>query len=75
MRRSARIVYGIDDRPPLTEAVPLGIQHVTAMLLSNVTVPLLAAGAIGLATGTTTLLVQMALLMAGLATVVQGGGG
>lgn len=71
MRQDAHIVYGIEDMPPLGEAVPLGIQHVTAMLLSNVTVPLLAAGAIGLATGTTAVLIQMALLMAGLATVVQ----
>ncbi len=71
MRAAARITYDVDDRPPLVEAVPLGIQHVTAMLLSNVTVPLLAAGAIGLTGGTTAALVQMALLMAGVATIVQ----
>jgi NCS2 family nucleobase:cation symporter-2 len=71
VREGAAVVYGIEDRPPLGEAVPLGIQHVMAMLLSNVTVPLLAAGAIGLATGTTAVLIQMALVMAGLATIVQ----
>jgi NCS2 family nucleobase:cation symporter-2 len=70
-RTALRVVYDIDDRPPLREAVPLGIQHVMTMLLSNVTIPLLAAGAIGLATGETALLIQMALLMAGLATIVQ----
>ncbi len=70
-RDALQVVYDIDDRPPLREAVPLGVQHVMTMLLSNVTIPLLAAGAIGVATGTTALLVQMALLMAGAATIVQ----
>ncbi len=71
MSASGPIAYDIEDRPPLVEAVPLGVQHVLAMLLSNVTVPLLLAGAIGLGTGTTSTLIQMALLMAGLATLVQ----
>ncbi len=68
---SQPVVYGIDDRPPLAEAVPLGVQHVVAMLLGNITPPLLVAGALGLATGQTALLLQMVLVMAGLATVVQ----
>lgn len=70
-RAGPRIVYGIDDRPPLREAVPLGVQHVVAMLLGNITTPLLVAGALGLATGTTAFLIQMVLVMAGLATLVQ----
>ena len=71
MKPGSSLVYGLDDRPPLAVSVPLGIQHVLAMLLSNVTVPILAAGAIGLATGTTAILIQMVLLMAGVATLVQ----
>jgi NCS2 family nucleobase:cation symporter-2 len=63
--------YGIDDKPPLREAVPLGIQHVFAMFLGNVAPPLILAGAIGLSTGNTTFLVQMALIVAGLATILQ----
>jgi NCS2 family nucleobase:cation symporter-2 len=66
-----RVIYGIDDRPPVTEAVPLGVQHLLAMLLGNITPPLLVAGALGLATGQTAFLVQMALLVAGAATIVQ----
>ncbi len=64
-------VYGIEDRPPLREALPLGVQHMLAMLLSNVTSPLIIAGSLGLATADTALILQMALLMAGLATLVQ----
>ncbi len=41
------------------------------MVLSNVTVPLLIAGALGVGAEDTALLVQMVLLMAGLATIVQ----
>jgi len=65
------VVYGVDDRPPVRELVPLGIQHVVAMLLGNITTPLLVAGALGLAVGETAFLIRMVLVMAGLATIVQ----
>lgn len=64
-------VYGIDDRPPWVERLPLGVQHLVAMLLGNITPPLLIAGGLGLATGETAFLLQMALVMAGIATLVQ----
>ncbi len=67
----ARVAYGIDDRPPLAEAVPLGIQHVLAMLLSNIAIPVLAAGALALAFDDTVLIIQMVLFMAGVSTIVQ----
>jgi NCS2 family nucleobase:cation symporter-2 len=41
------------------------------MFLGNVAPPLIIAGAVGLATGETTFLVQMALFVAGVATLVQ----
>ena len=63
--------YDIEDKPPLGEAIPLGLQHVFAMFLGNVAPPLIIAGAVGLATGETTFLVQMALIVAGIATIVQ----
>jgi NCS2 family nucleobase:cation symporter-2 len=65
------VLYDIEDRPPWGEAIPLGIQHVLAMFLGNVAPPLILAGAIGSVTGETTFLVQMALIVAGVATVVQ----
>jgi NCS2 family nucleobase:cation symporter-2 len=65
------VLYGIEDRPPLGEAIPLGVQHVLAMFLGNVAPPLILAGAVGSVTGETTFLVQMALIVAGVATVVQ----
>lgn len=65
------VTYGIDEQPPLRESIPLGIQHVLAMFLGNVAPPLIIAGGLGLATGTTSFLVQMALFVAGIATIVQ----
>jgi NCS2 family nucleobase:cation symporter-2 len=67
----AAIVYDIDERPPLREAVPLGFQHLVAMLLGNITPPLLVVGALGLSGGDAALLLQAVFLMAGIATLVQ----
>jgi NCS2 family nucleobase:cation symporter-2 len=66
-----QVAYGIDDRPPAGRAALLGLQHLVAMLLGNITPPLLIAGGLGLATGQTAFLIQTALFMAGLATIVQ----
>jgi len=65
------IAYGLDDRPPPGRSALLGLQHLVAMLLGNVTPPLLIAGGLGLATGQTAFLIQTALFMAGIATIVQ----
>lgn len=67
--REAR--YGIDELPPLREAIPLGVQHVLAMFASNVTIPIIVAGAVGATTGETGFLVQVSLLVAGLTTLLQ----
>ncbi|MCH9647207.1 MAG: purine permease [Deltaproteobacteria bacterium] len=64
-------VIGIDERPPFAQAVPLGLQHLVAMLLGNITPPLIIAGGLGLEAHSTAFLLQIALVMAGLATLVQ----
>lgn len=63
--------YGVNEMPPLGEATLLGIQHVLVMMASNVTIPIILATAIGATTGETTFLVQVALLVAGLTTLLQ----
>jgi len=70
-RPRIHVVYDLDERPPLGEAVPLAVQHLLAMFLGNVTPPLLIAGGLGLGARETAFVLQMALLMAGVATVVQ----
>lgn len=68
---SPALSYGVDDRPPLRTAVPLGLQHVMVMMASNVTIPVVLATAIGASPEDTAFLVQVALLVAGISTLVQ----
>lgn len=60
-----------DYTPPLVQAVPLGIQHVLAMFASNVTPPLIIAGVAGLAGADQVYMIQMAMVFAGVATLIQ----
>ncbi|WP_085899214.1 uracil-xanthine permease family protein [Kiloniella majae] len=57
--------------PPLKEAVPLGLQHVLAMFAGNVTVPIIIAGVAGLSGGDKIFLIQTAMFVAGIATLMQ----
>ncbi|MDW7673977.1 MAG: nucleobase:cation symporter-2 family protein [Bacillota bacterium] len=66
-----KCVYGVDEKPPLKEAVPLGLQHVLAMFAGNVTVPIIIAGVLGLTVGERAFLIQSAMLVAGIATLIQ----
>ncbi len=45
---SKRLIYGIDDVPPLREAVVLGFQHYLTMFGSTVAIPLILAPAFGM---------------------------
>ncbi len=64
--------------PPLTKAIPLGIQHVLAMFISNVTPAIIVAGAAGFGFGSNSpdfpvliYMIQMSMLFAGVATLIQ----
>ncbi|MBJ3778015.1 uracil-xanthine permease family protein [Acuticoccus mangrovi] len=64
--------------PPLTQAIPLGIQHVLAMFISNVTPAIIIAGAAGFGFGSNSpdfpaliYMIQMSMLFAGIATLFQ----
>ena len=70
---SDNVYSDANNTPPLTQAVPLGLQHVLAMFASNVTPSIIVAGAAGLAFGGAEqiYLIQMAMLFAGIATLFQ----
>nr|CAA6829934.1 MAG: Uracil-xanthine permease [uncultured Thiotrichaceae bacterium] len=64
--------------PPIHKAIPLGIQHVLAMFVSNVTPAIIVAGAAGFGFGSNSpdfpqmlYMIQMAMLFAGIATLIQ----
>jgi NCS2 family nucleobase:cation symporter-2 len=64
--------------PPLAQAIPLGIQHVLAMFISNVTPAIIIAGVAGFGFGSNSphfpnliYMIQMSMLFAGIATLFQ----
>ena len=59
--------------PPLRVGLVLGLQHVLAMFVSNITPSIIIAGAAGFAFGSadTVFLIQMSMLFAGIATLMQ----
>ncbi|NNU79486.1 purine permease [Halovulum dunhuangense] len=64
--------------PPLAKAIPLGIQHVLAMFVSNVTPAIIVAGAAGFGFGSGSpdfpelvYMIQMSMFFAGIATLFQ----
>ncbi|MBD3679695.1 MAG: purine permease [Rhodobacteraceae bacterium] len=67
-----------DYMPPLEKAIPLGIQHVLAMFVSNVTPAIIVCGAAGFGFGSNSpdfpqmlYMIQMSMLFAGIATLFQ----
>lgn len=61
----------VNSMPPLSRAIPLGIQHVLAMFVGNVTVPIIIARAADLPPDQTAFMVQAAMFVAGVATLLQ----
>jgi len=66
--------------PPMAQAIPLGIQHVLAMFVSNITPAIIVCGAAGIGFGSDqgalgfpdmSYMIQMAMLFAGVATLIQ----
>ncbi|MCC5965433.1 MAG: purine permease [Natronohydrobacter sp.] len=67
-----------DYTPPLYKAIPLGVQHVLAMFVSNVTPAIIVAGAAGFGFGSGSpdfpnliYMLQMSMFFAGVATLLQ----
>ena len=54
-----------------SKSIPLGIQHVLAMFAGNITVPIIVAGVFGQTPEQKIFLIQMALFVAGVATLIQ----
>ena len=64
--------------PPLAQAIPLGLQHILAMFVSNVTPAIIIAGAAGFGFGSNSAdfpsliyMIQMSMVFAGIATLIQ----
>ena len=71
----SQAAFQLDGKMPLRQAIPLGLQHVLAMFVGNLTPLLIITGACGLAGGEFAnlqlSLLQNAMLVAGIVTLVQ----
>lgn len=65
------LIYGLNDRPPVREAIFAAIQHLLAIFVAIITPPLIIAGALKLDLETTSFLVSMALFASGISTFIQ----
>lgn len=71
MKAKSTSKFELDGMPPLKEAIPLGLQHLMAMVIGSCLPAILIANAAGLNHKMSTLLIQAALIFAGLSTLLQ----
>lgn len=68
---SVNNIYTLDGRVPILKAIPFGLQHILAMFVANLTPITIIAAAGGLSQAEITILLQNAMFVAGIATLIQ----
>ena len=71
MESSVKNIYQLEGRVPVAKAIPFGLQHILAMFVANLTPITIIAGAGGLSQAEIAILLQNAMLVAGIATLIQ----
>ena len=64
-------IYQLEGRVPLLKAIPFGLQHILAMFVANLTPITIIAAAGGLSQAEIAILLQNAMFIAGIATLIQ----
>ena len=64
-------IYTLDGAVPLGKAVPFGLQHVLAMFVANIAPILIVTGVCGLSAQETASLIQTAMIIAGVGSLIQ----
>jgi NCS2 family nucleobase:cation symporter-2 len=64
-------IYTLDGKVPFWRSIPFGLQHVLAMFVANIAPILIVCGACKMDTKSTAYLIQMAMLVAGIGTIIQ----
>ena len=70
-KASIENIYSLDGRVPLLKSIPFGLQHVMAMFVANIAPIMIVAGVSGLDVVHTASLIQTAMIMAGIGTLIQ----
>ena len=69
--QAADPIYELDGKIPLQKAVPFGLQHILAMFVANIAPILIVAGVVKMPIEQSGALVQAAMLVAGIGTLIQ----
>lgn len=64
-------IYRLDGKVPVGKAIPFGLQHILAMFVANIAPILIVAGASGLTAKQSAMLIQSAMIIAGIGTLIQ----
>lgn len=64
-------IYQLEGRVPVATAVPFGLQHILAMFVANIAPIIIVAGACGLKGTEISSLIQCAMIIAGIGTMIQ----
>ena len=64
-------IYRLEGRVPVGRAIPFGLQHILAMFVANIAPILIVANASGLADKDRAMLIQSAMVIAGIGTIIQ----
>lgn len=64
-------LYHLDGKIPVKTAIPFGLQHILAMFVANIAPISIVAGACGLKSSQTAMLIQCAMIIAGIGTLIQ----
>ena len=65
------LIYHLEEKPPIKEALFAALQHLMAIFVAIITPPLIVAGALNLDIETTSFLVSVSLFVSGIATFIQ----
>lgn len=64
-------IYQLDGKVPVGKAIPFGLQHILAMFVANIAPIIIVAGACGLDASQSARLIQSAMIIAGIGTLIQ----
>lgn len=65
------LIYHLEEKPPIREALFAALQHLMAIFVAIITPPLIVSGALNLDIETTSFLVSVSLFVSGIATFIQ----
>ena len=64
-------IYQLEGRGPVSRAIPFGLQHILAMFVANISPIIIVAGASSVSGKQLAMLIQSAMLIAGIGTLIQ----